>query len=73
MDVSHGQALKQLLERHCLRQSLLSVSDVGGTREHVYQVKFLREPDREAILTGLRDEFNANDVRLMLQDATSEY
>jgi hypothetical protein len=73
MDVGHGQALERLLERHCLRQSLLSVSDVGDTREHVYQVKFLREPDREAILLGLRNEFDVNDARLMLQDATSEY
>jgi hypothetical protein len=73
MDVQLGQALERLLERHCLRQSLLSISDVGGTREHVYQVKLLGEPDREAILLGLRNEFDANDARLMLQDTTSEY
>jgi hypothetical protein len=73
MDADNGQELKRLFERHCLRQSLLSISDVGGTREHVYQVKFLREPDREALLLGLRTEFDANDARLMLQDATSEY
>ena len=72
-DVDHGQALERLFERHCLRHSLLSVSDVGGAREHVYQVKFLRGPDREAMLFQLRSEIDANDARLMLQDATSEY
>lgn len=73
MDAQLGQGLERLLKRHCLRQSLLSISDVGGTREHVYQVKLHRELDREAILLGLRTEFDANDARLMLQDTTSEY
>ncbi len=73
MDGDHDRALERLFERYCLRQSLLSISDTGDTREHVYQVKFLREPDREAMLLRLRSDLDANDARLMLQDATSEY
>ena len=36
-------------------------------------VKFFRTRDREALLMALREEFEAHDARLMLQDATSEY
>ncbi len=68
-------ALGQLLGRHCRRRHLLSTSDmVGGQQtEHVYQVKFFRDEDREALLSGLRKELGAREARLMLQDATSEY
>ena len=44
-----------------------------GTREHVYQVKFIRDRDREELLRELREDLNAQDARLMLQDATAEY
>lgn len=65
--------LERVLGVHCLRQALLSVGEVNGTREHVYQVKFYRERDREALLAVLRDEFEAQDARLLMQDRTAEY
>ena len=68
-------ALSQLLHRHCRRRDLLSTSAVGdgSVREHVYQVKFFRERDRDALMEALRSELNAQGARLMLQDAASEY
>lgn len=68
-------ALSQLLKQHCRRRLLLSTVDVGhgDIREHVYQVKFFRGRDRQALLAALRRDFDAHDTRLMLQDATSEY
>jgi uncharacterized membrane protein YhiD involved in acid resistance len=73
--LSDDPALTRLLERHCRRQHLLSTSDLadGQLVEQVYQVKFFRDIDREALLSGLREELDANETRLMLQDATSEY
>ena len=67
--------LRDLLDRHCRRQVLLSLGDIpdGSAREHAYQVKFFRESDREALLLGLRENFHARDTQLLLQDATSEY
>ena len=67
--------LSQLLQRHCRQRQLLSTSDLGGgdLREHVYQVKFFRERDREELIAGLREDFGAREARLLLQDATSEY
>ncbi len=56
-----------------LRQVLLSVGEMGGAREHVYQVKFLRGRNREDLLEALRDEMQAEDTRLLMQEATSEY
>jgi hypothetical protein len=47
--------LNRLFGQHCLRQVLLSVGDSNGTREHVYQVKFLRERNREQLLRALRE------------------
>jgi hypothetical protein len=69
------KGLERLLNRHCRRQVLSSVGDVadGVAREHTYQVKFFRKRDREALLMGLREDFRAEDMQLMLQDATSEY
>jgi len=69
------QALSRLLGRHCRRRHLLSSSDMAGGQlvEHVYQVKFFRDADREALMAGLREEASALETRLMLQDATSEY
>jgi hypothetical protein len=69
------KGLQRLLNRHCRRQVLLSVGDIAGgeAREHTYQVKFFRKRDREALLMGLREDFNAEDAQLLLQDATSEY
>lgn len=67
--------LEALLDLYCRRRALLSVSDEPGraTREHVYQVKFFRERDREALLLALRTELEAREARLLLQEATSEY
>ncbi len=72
---SDEPALAKLLHRHCRRRHLLSTADLGdgGQIEHVYQVKFFREADREALMAGLREELDARDTRLMLQDATAEY
>lgn len=68
-----GAELGQLLDRHCLRQALLSIGETPEGRELVYQVKFFRERDREALLLELRDRFRAQDTRLLLQEAASEY
>ncbi len=67
--------LTSLMQLHCRRRHLLSTADVaGGTqREHVYQVKFFDDRDREDLLEALRRDFGALETRLMLQDATSEY
>jgi hypothetical protein len=67
--------LNRLMRRHCRRLQLLSTADIGlgDARELVYQVKFFRSRDREALLVALRQNFEAHDARLMLQDATSEY
>jgi hypothetical protein len=67
--------LTDVMRRHCRQRHLLSTADIaGGTqREHVYQVKFFRDQDREDLMTSLRSEFEATETRLMLQDATSEY
>jgi len=71
--VDAGQQLQGILDRHCVRQAMLSVSETQGAREHVYQVKFFRERNRDELLAALRDELEADDTRLLLQDATSEY
>jgi uncharacterized membrane protein YhiD involved in acid resistance len=77
--VQRGEAsereIHRLLGRHCRRRVLLSVQDAGGgeAREHVYQVKFFRDRDRDALLAALRDQLAAYDTRLLLQEATSEY
>jgi hypothetical protein len=68
-----GSELERLFRHHCLRQALLSMGDSEGTREHVYQVKFIRERNREELLRALREDLNAQDAQLMLQDATAEY
>ena len=67
--------LSDVMRRHCRQRHLLSSSDIaGGTlREHVYQVKFFRDEDREDLMTRLRNDFEATETRLMLQDATSEH
>jgi hypothetical protein len=67
--------LNRLMRRHCRRLQLLSAAEIGlgDARELVYQVKFFRSRDREALLVALRQNFEAHDARLMLQDATSEY
>jgi uncharacterized membrane protein YhiD involved in acid resistance len=67
--------LRRLLRRHCRRNMLLSVGQAaqGSAFEHVYQVKFHRRRDREALLSALREELSAHDTQLLLQEATSEY
>lgn len=75
---SHGDSetnLAQLMRLHCRRLHLLSTADVenGTQREHVYQVKFFGERDREDLLAALRRDLGALETQLMLQDASSEY
>jgi hypothetical protein len=74
-DVETEPTLSDLLRTYCRRRYLLSTTDVadGLLREHVYQVKFFRPRDREDLLRELREQLDASDTRLMLQDATSEY
>jgi hypothetical protein len=74
-DLEMEPALSRLMQRYCRRRELLSTSEIGhgDARELVYQVKFFRDRDREALLEALRQNFEAHDTRLMLQDATSEY
>jgi hypothetical protein len=75
IEVEAEPALTKLLRRHCRQRHLLSTAELedGTLREHVYQVKFFGDRDREDLLSSLRRELSANDTRLMLQDATSEY
>lgn len=75
IDFEAEPRLGQLLRRHCRQRHLLSTADLAdeALREHVYQVKFFRDEDRETLLTTLRTDFESRDTRLMLQDATSEY
>ena len=75
VEVSAEPSLTQLLRRHCRQRHLLSTAEIenGTQREHVYQVKFFADRDREELLAALREELEANDTRLMLQDSTSEY
>jgi uncharacterized membrane protein YhiD involved in acid resistance len=75
IEVDAEPALTKLLRRHCRQRHLLSTADIseGTQREHVYQVKFFRNRDREDLISSLRSEFRASETRLMLQDATSEY
>jgi hypothetical protein len=74
-DANVDAPLRRLLDRHCRRQLLLSLGEAaqGAAHEHVYQVKFYRDSDREALLSALREEFSAHDTQLLLQEATSEY
>lgn len=67
--------IEAVLSRHCRRTNLLSLGEtgVGLAKEHVYQVKFYRGADREALMTALRDELNAREARLLLQEASAEY
>ena len=75
IEVEAEPALTRLLRRHCRQRHLLSTAEIaeGTLREHVYQVKFFRDRDRDDLITSLRTDFSANETRLMLQDATSEY
>ncbi len=75
IEVEVEPALTRLLRRHCRQRHLLSTAEIaeGTLREHVYQVKFFRDRDRDDLIASLRTEFSANETRLMLQDATSEY
>ena len=75
IDVESEPTLSRLMRRHCRQRYLLSTADLeeGTQREHVYQVKFFADRDREELIDSLRTELAANETRLMLQDATSEY
>lgn len=74
-DADAEPKLTSLMRLYCRRRSLLSTSDVadGTQREHIYQVKFFDDRDRQDLLEALRGELGALETRLMLQDATSEY
>ncbi len=74
-DVDAEPNLTRLMRLHCRRRHLLSTADItdGTQREHVYQVKFFADRDREDLLEALRQDLGAHETRLMLQDATSEY
>ncbi len=67
--------LPGVLNEYCRRSVLLSSIEIdsGRTIEHVYQVKFFRPGDRSAVRRALRDELQAKNTRLMLQDSTAEY
>ena len=67
--------LKETLNKFCLRYTLLSISEIAqGTKiEHSYQIKFWQNSNREDLLSALREEFQAIDARLLLQEATLEY
>jgi hypothetical protein len=69
------ERLQQLLEAHCSRSALLSVGEVAHSAlvEHTYQVKFVRDEDRPYLLGALRNELQAKDVRLLLQEVSLEY
>ncbi|MFT5039879.1 MAG: hypothetical protein ACI8TX_000833 [Hyphomicrobiaceae bacterium] len=66
---------QQLINAHCRKRVLLSSTDMedGRVTEHVYQVKFFRESDRDALMNALRADIGAQGTRLLLQDSTSEY
>lgn len=72
-DIEGG--LESLLEEHCRRSVLLSIGEIaqGERIEHAYQVKFWAEADRDALLRRLREDLQAVDARLLLQDAAVEY
>lgn len=70
-----SELLRNILDDCCLRNVLLSATDLGadGSVEHVYQVKFFRNDDRDRLIGALRRELQAEGTQLMLQDSTSEY
>ena len=51
----------------------IQLNPIGRLAEHVYQVKFFRGRDREALLMALRQDLAAQETRLLLQDSTAEY
>ncbi len=67
--------VEDVLDHFCRRSELISSAeqDTAGTIEHVYQVKFFKRANRNAVLKALRDDLHARDTRLMLQDATTEF
>jgi hypothetical protein len=67
--------LPGLLSEFCRRSVLLSSVEVDSGRmiEHVYQVKFFRQGDHSDVRRALREELQAQNTRLMLQDSTTEY
>jgi hypothetical protein len=74
-DHASDQALARLLERHCRRSTLLSVSEIaqGDLMEHTYQVKLWHLERSQDMLRELRQELHTQDVRLLMQDAALEY
>ena len=72
--LEHRQGLRPFFLRHVLRTGALLEDEDFPIAERILR-SFLKthEPDRDALITGLRDELDARDTRLMLQDATAEY
>ena len=68
-------AVSELLDQFCRRNALLSSTEQedGLFVEHIYQVKFFSEADRNQILDALKQRVHAKDTRLMLQDSSTEY
>ena len=67
--------VSELLDQFCRRNALLSSTEQedGLFVEHIYQVKFFSESDRNQILDALKERVHAKDTRLMLQDSSTEY
>jgi hypothetical protein len=68
-------SLAALFDEFCRRRVLLSTveMDSGDLTERLYQVKFFGESDRMQLMDGLRNQVQARETRLMLQDSTAEY
>jgi hypothetical protein len=67
--------LRPLLEKHCRRFELLSAAEMaqGALVEHTFQVKLWDATQHDGLMTALRTELDAQDVRVLLQDASLEY
>jgi hypothetical protein len=67
--------LAGVLDSHCRTHVMLSLGDVSaGTQvEHVYQVKFRQDADREKLVSTLHEECRAADIVLLLQETGIEY
>jgi hypothetical protein len=70
-----AHALEAILERHCLRSTLLASAEIGQGDfvEHSYQVKFHKPDEKHALLQELRGTGQLQDVRLLMQEVNLEY
>lgn len=67
--------LERVLREFCRRAVPLSTAEIGSgdLSERVYQVKLLPRVEHNVLLQRLRDQVDARETRLLLQDSTSEY